>query len=113
MVYQAERFASFLKKDIAQFLDRSVPRASGVIFSVTSVAVDPGGERAQVFISVFPEKFGEETFRTLKRFEGETRAYVSDHLKRRKIPALIFVRDMNQAAQVRLEKLLENIDDTK
>ena len=113
MPYQAERFASFLKKDIAQFLDRSIPRAPGVLCSVTSVVVDPGGERAKIFISVFPEQRGEETFHTLKKYESEARAYISEHLKRRKIPVLTFVRDINQATQVRLEKLLNNRDDTK
>ncbi len=108
MNHRDERFISFMKKEIAIFLDREVSRQEGIFFSVTNVVPNQSGERAEVFISVYPEKYSAEITKSLKMYEGATRAHLAGMLKRRKIPFLVFVLDTEQAARVRLEKLLEN-----
>lgn len=108
MTHRDEQFVSFMKKEIATFLDREVTRREGVFFSVTQVVLNQAGERAEVFISVYPEKYSAETMKSLKMYEGETRTHLAGMLKRRRIPFLRFVLDKEQDARVRLEKLLEN-----
>jgi ribosome-binding factor A len=108
MTHRSEQFVSFMKKELAIFLDREVPRAEGIFFSVTQVTINQSVERAQVFISIYPEKYSTEMMKLLKTYEGEARAHLASKLKRRKIPFLVFVLDTEQDARVRLEKLLEN-----
>src|SRR3989344_2224309 len=104
MTHRDEQFISFMKKEIAIFLDREVSRPLGVLFSVTQVVLNQSGERVEVLISVYPEKYAKETMKSLKMHEGETRMYLASKMKRRKIPFLIFVLDKEQDARVRLEK---------
>ena len=97
-----------MKKELGVFLDRTVPHETGVFFSVTQVAINQSGKRAEIFISIFPKQFAAETMKALKLHEGEARMYLADKLKRRQIPFIIFVLDESQEAKIRLEKLLEN-----
>ena len=53
MPHGEERFASFLKREIASFLERELERPVGTLVSITNVALDSAGERADVFVSVF------------------------------------------------------------
>ena len=93
MTHRDEQFVSFMKKEIAIFLDREVSRSAGVFFSVTQVVLNQAGERAEVFISVYPEKYSAETMKSLKIHEGETRAHLAGMLKKRHIPFLRFILD--------------------
>ncbi len=113
MAHRSEQFTSFMKKEIAIFLDREVPRPLGVFFSVTNVMLNESGEEAKVFISIFPDQSAKEIFRTLKDYEKEARLYLAGKLKRRKIPYIRFVHDTSQQDAIRLEKLLENVTDKK
>lgn len=108
MSHRDEQFASFVKKELAVFLDRTVSREKGVFFSVTQIAINQSGKRAEVFISIFPKQFAVETMKALKLHEGEARMYLADKLKRRQIPFIVFILDESQEAKIRLEKLLEN-----
>lgn len=108
MLHRDEQFVSFMKKEVAIFLDRNVARPEGSFFSVTHVAVDQSGARAEIFISIFPDSVVGDLMKTLKGYEGPARAHLADLMRRRKIPFLVFVLDRNQEKQIRLEKLLEN-----
>ena len=113
MAYQSERFTSFVKKEIAQFLEAHFPRPEDAFVSVTKVLVTESFDRAQVFVTVFPEKYRDEVMRELPRFEKEARAFIAGRLKRHKIPEIRFVFDAEYVSGIRLEKLLENIEDEK
>ena len=111
MAHQTERFTSFIKKEIAAFLEARVPRPEEALVSVTRVLVSDSFDRAEIFVSVFPEKYQSEVMRELPRFEKEARAFIAGRLKRHKIPAIRFLFDTEFAPALRLEKLLENIED--
>src|SRR3989344_2776092 len=108
MAYQSERFTSFIKKEIALFLEAHFPRPEDSFVSVTKVAVSEAFDRAQVFVSVFPEKYQTEIMKEVPRFEKEARAFIAGRLARHKIPEIRFVLDANYESSIRLEKLLEN-----
>ena len=111
MAHQTERFASFVKKEIALFLEAHVPRPADSFVSVTGIEVHESFEYVRVFVSVFPEKYQNEVMKELSRFQKEARAFIASRLKRHKIPEIHFVLDTQYESRVRLEKLLENIED--
>lgn len=107
MSHREEQFISFLEKETALFLDREAARPVGVFFSITKVVINQSGERAEIYISIFPDNQATAIFRELKQYEKETRAHMAELLRRRKIPQLLFVRDTTQESSLRLEKLLD------
>ncbi len=108
MVYQQERLASFIKKELAIFLEK-IPKEEGVFFSVTRVEIDSGLEKAKVYISIFPKNKSKNNFLSIKRLSSDARRLISGKLKRHKIPYLIFVLDEGGDQEARLEKLLSQV----
>lgn len=102
-----ERLASFLKKELSVFLHENIFLEEGVFLSITRVFIDDSLERAQVFVSIFPEKFSSEVFKELKLFHKDARKFLASRIKRHKIPQIIFVPDKNLDAESRIEKLLK------
>ncbi|KKT40204.1 MAG: hypothetical protein UW30_C0023G0002 [Candidatus Giovannonibacteria bacterium GW2011_GWA2_44_13b] len=110
MSHNAERLASFLGREVTEFLLRHAVMPEGAFFSVSRVLLDNALDKAQVFILIFPDKLAHESFTEIKHSEREVRKYIASRLKRHKIPHIKFVLDTTQTKQVRLEKLLENIE---
>ena len=108
MAHRDEQLISFIKKEIANFLDREVARPQGSFFSVTNVVLAQSGQEARIFISIFPDGVAKEVFKTLKSYQKEARVYLAELLTRRKIPYIMFVHDTSQEDRIRLEKLLDD-----
>ena len=102
-----ERLESFIKKELSGFLRENILLEEGVFLSVTRVLVDDSLERAQVFISVFPEKYSEEIFKELKMLHKDARKFLASRIKRHKVPQIKFLPDKNLDAESRIEKLLK------
>lgn len=109
MSHNAERLASFLEREVTEFLMRHTALPEGAFFSVSRVLLDNSLDKAQVFILIFPDGLANESFSEIRRLEKETRKYIASRLKRHKIPQIRFVMDTGHGKQIRLEKLLENI----
>ena len=103
-----ERLESFIKKELSGFLRENILLEEGVFLSVTRVLVDDSLERAQVFISVFPEKYSEEIFKELKMLHKDARKFLASRIKRHKVPQIKFLPDKNIDAESRIEKLLKS-----
>ena len=101
-----ERLASYIKKELSAFFRENVYLEDGVFLSVTRVLLDDSLNRAQVFVSVFPEKFSSEVFRELNLLQKDSRKFLAQRIKRHKIPDIKFVLDKNLDAETRIEKLL-------
>ncbi|MBI2023406.1 30S ribosome-binding factor RbfA [Candidatus Giovannonibacteria bacterium] len=110
MAYHNERFISFLKRELAYFLERDFVRDEGVFLSVTDVRLTSAGDMANIFVSVFPKEKTAEVARSLKKSEKEARKYISSKLKSRKIPKINFLPDNSMENRVNLEKLLKNVE---
>ncbi|KKT29030.1 hypothetical protein A3I36_04685 [Candidatus Giovannonibacteria bacterium RIFCSPLOWO2_02_FULL_45_28] len=108
MAHQQERFESFLKKEISEFLQRNTWRGEGVFISVTKVVSGERSDNARVLVTIFPEDKAEETFKQIKRMEKETRRFVASRSRRRFIPQIKFVL-YGGGKEMELEKLLEKV----
>ena len=109
MAHGEERLASYLKREIADFLAKRSEVPEGAFLSVTGIEIAPSLEDAKVFILVFPESASAEAMRGLKALEREARKYLATRLKRRKIPKILFRLDQAQNREIGLEKLLEKV----
>ena len=89
------------------FLRENILLEVVVFLSVTRLFVDDSLERAQVFISVFPEKYSEEIFKELKMLHKVARKFLASRIKRHKVPQIKFLPDKNLDAESRIEKLLK------
>lgn len=103
-----ERLASYIKKGLSGFLRENIFLEEGVFISITQVIVDESLESAKIFISVFPEKFSKDIFKELNLLHKEARKFLSERIKRHKIPQIKFIPDKNLDAESRIEKLLKN-----
>lgn len=108
MPYHEERFASFLKKEISDFLQANVPREDGAFISVTKVFTRERSDKAEVLISIFPEGRAAEIFRHIKRLERAARKYISSRSRRQFIPRIKFALS-GAGKEIELEKLLEKV----
>jgi ribosome-binding factor A len=102
-----ERLASFIKKELSVFLRENISLEIGVFISVTHVFIDDSLERAQVYVSVFPEKFSAEIFKELKLLQKDSRKFLARRVGRHKIPGIKFILDKNLDAESHIEKLLK------
>src|SRR3989344_8162808 len=102
-----ERLESYLKKELAFFLEKNLPIAEGGFVSVTKVFINERADRADVFVSVFPETLVSEVFMELKLLQKDARKFLASRIKRHKIPDIKFILDKNLDAESRIEKLLE------
>lgn len=103
-----ERLESYIKKELSEFLRENISLEGGVFVSVTRVLVDDSLELARVYISVYPEKFSSKVFKELSLLYKEARKFLSQRIKRHKIPEIKFISDKNLDAESHIEKLLKN-----
>lgn len=108
MAHQQERFASFLRKEIAGFLQQNAPRNEGVFISVTRVVTRERSDKAEVLISIFPDKNANAIFRNIKRMEKSARKYIASRSRRQFIPLIKFILYGGDKT-ADLENLLEKV----
>src|SRR3989338_596017 len=115
MAHNKERLASFIKKELGIFLQKNFPRDLEIFLSISRVTLDTSSENAMVYISVFPASSADkpaiknkELWKNLKNFQREAQQYLSQQLKRRRVPKIIFV-EQDIEKEAKLEKLLEKV----
>lgn len=113
MAYQKERFNSFLEHEMAEFLSREAAGLlpEGAFISVTRAVVNESGETADIFISIFPDSVAKESFAEIRKLGKEARKQISNKLKRRQIPLISIKLDNIVDKAVRVEKLLDEIEE--
>ncbi|QQG42793.1 MAG: ribosome-binding factor A [Candidatus Giovannonibacteria bacterium] len=109
MAHQAERFSSFLKRELNGFLQRNAPHDEGVFISVAKIHAPERSDKAEITLSVFPEKAAKGTIKSVKKMAGEARKYLASRSRRRFIPKIIFLVEEDAEKTTRLEKLLDGM----
>ena len=108
MPHQQERFASFLRREIAGFLQQNAPRGENIFISVTRVITKERSDKADVLISIFPDKNANAIFHDIKRMEKSARKYIASRSRRQFIPLIKFVLYGGDKT-ADLENLLEKV----
>ncbi|NBC10118.1 MAG: 30S ribosome-binding factor RbfA [Planctomycetes bacterium] len=102
MSHRLQQAESLLQRTVAQVLQRQVsdPRIAGLV-GVTKVKVTPDFKRADVYVSVMPEKYEKRTLAGLRHATMHIQGKVKKLVALRTVPHLQFELDRsikNQAA---------------
>lgn len=86
-----DRAVSILKRCVSEFINRESNRTS--MITVTNVALDERKNKADVFISVYPEKDTRAAVEFLNRNRDELKRYFKGASKLQRIPRIQFLPD--------------------
>jgi len=108
--HRAEQFASELRELIQEIILRGLndPRISGLI-TVTGVRVTPDAKEAHVKISVLPEEKQDLTYHGLKAASKHIRHLLSDTIRHRQIPMIVFKLDETLKREAEVNRALAQV----
>lgn len=93
-------------KDLAgDFIARRSNRES--LITVTNVMLSPDGKRADILVSVLPEKSEHVALLFLNRLKQDFREYLMEKTRLRIIPSVYFSLDGGEKNRQRISNLLE------
>lgn len=84
----------------------------GVMVTITQVKLTPDLGLARVYLSIFPNKNGEEFFENLEKHKSEIRKHLGNEMgkRTRKIPDLEFYHDEVEEEASRIDKLISDLN---
>ena len=108
--HRTEQFAAELRELIQEIILRGLndPRISGLI-TVTGVRVTPDAKEAHVKISVLPEEKQDLTYHGLKAASKHIRHLLSDTIRHRQIPMIIFKLDETLKREAEVNRALAQV----
>ena len=109
--YRMGRISEEMKKEISSIIMNDVkdPRLTAMV-SVTDVETSPDLQLAKVFVSIFgTEEEKEETLSALKNSSGYIRHAVSQRIKLRHMPELLFKVDDTIDKGMHIDSILRKI----
>lgn len=108
--HRSEQFAAELRELIQEIILRGLndPRISGLI-TVTGVRVTPDAKEAHVKVSVLPEEKQDLTYHGLKAASKHIRHLLSDTIRHRQIPMIIFKLDETLKREAEVNRALAQV----
>ncbi|MFO0836752.1 MAG: 30S ribosome-binding factor RbfA [Phycisphaerales bacterium] len=108
--HRTEQFAAELRELIQEIILRGLndPRISGLI-TVTGVRVTPDAKEAHVKISVLPEEKQDLTYHGLKAASKHIRHLLSDTIRHRQIPMIVFKLDETLKREAEVNRALAQV----
>lgn len=86
-----DRVISIIQKLASEFINRESNRQS--LITVTSVQFNPKNKRAEIFVSVYPERNTRAAVEFLNRKRDDFRDYLKKHSKLKMLPRAQFLAD--------------------
>lgn len=108
--HRTEQFAAELRELIQEIILRGLndPRISGLI-TVTGVRVTPDAKEAHVKVSVLPEEKQDLTYHGLKAASKHIRHLLSDIIRHRQIPVIVFRLDETLKREAEVNRALAQV----
>ena len=108
-----ERLAEQIRDEVAQMLVRELKDPRLGFTAVTRVELSPDLHHARVLISVRGEaEVQQKTLEGLTSASGYIRREISQRLRLRRVPELVFVLDGGAEAGQKIEELLRKLNET-
>lgn len=107
--HRLERINELLKRELAQFFERSVEWPEGTLVTITEVDAAADRQHATVWVSILPQARAEASLPRLKGLARELRVWLYRQLRFRPIPALNFRLDTAAARGAEVEALLDRL----
>ena len=107
-----ERLAGEIRDEVAQMLVRGLKDPRIGFTTVTQVELSPDIQHARVLISVLGDAEAQQkTLDGLTSASGYLRRAISQRLRLRRAPEMIFVLDRGVAASEKIEELLRKLNE--
>ena len=88
--YQQEKFAAFVRNELAKFLEQEFEAGPGVFISLLRVEPKESLASVRAWVSVWPPEKSATIEKQLKLVENRARAYLISRLSRRRPVTVLF-----------------------
>lgn len=106
---RAKRFDEHLKRELGKIIFDLLETEPGVLITITRVMTNPNLFSSDIYVSVYPSNFAEETLEKLNKSIWEIQQELNKKLKVRPVPKIIFKFDKNPEEAADVERLIEEI----
>ncbi|MBU4351362.1 30S ribosome-binding factor RbfA [Patescibacteria group bacterium] len=103
------RLNELVKEELGKIILREIEFPIGIIVTITRVETSSDLNSARVYIGIFPEKFAQESLRTLNQQIYFVQQKLNKKLNMRPVPKLIFRQEKETIKAGRVEELLEQV----
>ncbi len=107
------RVNALLHAALDQYLQRTVEFPQGVLATISQVLTSEDLSRARVFISVLPASQGAAVVKDINVRAGSMRHALGKQVSLRSVPQLRFVEDVREERADRINRLLDEADETR
>jgi len=106
MAYKEERISTLLKNLAANFLERESSRTS--LITVTGISISKDFKKADILISVLPERDEDTALAFAKRKRSDLRDFIKKQTRMRVLPFFDFKIDRGERNRQRIDELSNN-----
>jgi len=107
------RLNKLVKEELGKIILREVEFPIGVIVTITRVETSSDLNSARVYIGIFPEKFAQDSLRTLNRQIYFIQQKLNKKLNMRPVPRIVFRHEKETISAGKIDELLEKLVEKK
>lgn len=112
--YRVERVSELIKQEISKIIQFDIKKKGLGFITVTDVMMSKDLRIARVFVSVFgSDKIKKETIDLLTKSIGYIKWKISERVKLRFMPEILFKLDTSAEKSQRIDEILKKIKDGK
>lgn len=106
-----EKFNEVLKEELAMLICKEIDLPKGILATIKGIAIDKKLIRAEIFVSVIPQKETEFVMNVLNAKANFLHQLLNDKIRVRRIPRLKFMPESNLPESQKVSNILDEISD--
>ncbi|HNR81512.1 MAG TPA: 30S ribosome-binding factor RbfA [Candidatus Pacearchaeota archaeon] len=107
--HRIEKIESLIHQVLGEMIQREFTPPEGALVSLTRIAVSGNLQEAKVYISVIPDRLGNEVVGNLQKNAWRFQEELNKKLKMRPVPKIIFAADRQAAQAQAVETIMEQL----
>ncbi len=107
--HRIEKIESLILHVLGEMIQREFTPPQGALVSLTRIAASGNLQEAKVYISVIPDRLGNEIIGSLQKNAWRFQEELNKKLKMRPVPKIIFAADRQAAQAQEVETILEQL----
>ena len=107
--HRIEKLDSLIHQDLGEMIQREYTPPEGALVSLTRTAASRNLQEAKVYISVIPDRLGNEVVGNLQKNAWRFQEELNKKLKMRPVPKIIFAGDRQAAQAQAVETIMEQL----
>ena len=106
-----EKFNEVLKEELAMLICREIDLPKGVLATIVGIAIDKKLIRAEIFVSVIPQKETEFVMNVFNSKAYFLHQLLNKKIRVRRIPRIKFLPESNLPESQKVSNILDEISD--